>query len=175
MSRIISILVLFITLSACTAVDIRKYDGSVPELSIFDYFQGTTKGWGIVQNRKGELTRQFVVDINGYVNDQGELILDEDFHWRDGEKSTRTWIIGKIETHKYSGTAADVVNVAQGQSYGNVLNWQYTLNLKVDESTWKIDFDDWMFLQPDNVLINKAEMKKFGFRVGEITIVFVKQ
>lgn len=175
MLRIISVLVITLFLSSCSAIDIRQYDGSVPKLSLYDYFQGSTKGWGIVQNRKGELTRQFTVDINGYINKQGELVLDEDFHWRDGENSKRTWVIGKIDSHNYSGKAADVVNVAQGQSYGNVLNWQYTLNLKVDESTWKIDFDDWMFLQPDNVLINKAEMQKFGFRVGEVTIVFVKQ
>jgi hypothetical protein len=175
MSRLILIIVVIISLSACSGVDIREYRDFEPKLSIFEYFKGTTKGWGIVQDRKGELTRQFVVDINGYTNDKGELVLDEDFHWRDGEKSKRTWIIGKESAHIYNGRAADVAGVAQGQSYGNVLNWQYTLNLEVDESVWKIQFDDWMFLQPDNVLINKAEMTKFGFKVGEVTIVFVKQ
>jgi len=55
-----------------------------------------------------------------------------------------------------------------------VLNWQYLLNLKVDDSTWKIKFDDWMFLVTDQVLINKARMSKFGLTVGEVTIVFQK-
>lgn len=175
MTRLLLITALFLSLNACSAVDIQQYDGSVPKLSLFEYFQGSTKGWGIVQDRKGVLTRQFVVEIEGHVNEQGDLVLEEDFFWRNGEKSKRTWIIGKIDNHQYNGRAADVVNVAQGQSYGSVLNWQYTLNLKVEESTWKINFDDWMFLQPDNVLINKAIMKKFGFKVGEVTIVFVKQ
>jgi len=174
-TRIVILLVLISTLTACSAVDVRQYEGTTPRLNLLDYFHGSVKGWGIVQDRNGQLTRQFVVDIEGHVNDEGELVLDEDFYWRDGEESNRTWIIGKIDAHEYTGRAADVINTAQGKSYGNVLNWQYTLNLVVDESTWKIDFDDWMFLQPDNVLINKAEMKKFGFRVGEVTIVFVKQ
>ncbi|CAG36872.1 hypothetical protein DP2143 [Desulfotalea psychrophila LSv54] len=55
-----------------------------------------------------------------------------------------------------------------------MLNWQYQLNLKVDDSTWKINFDDWMFLLNDDMLINKATMSKFGFEVGEITIIFRK-
>ena len=175
MIRLLLLSALFLSLSACSAVDIRQYQGTDPQLSLFDYFQGSTKGWGIVQDRSGNLTRQFVVEIDGSINGQGELVLDEDFFWRDGEKSNRTWVIGEIDNHQYDGRADDVVNTAEGKSYGNVLNWRYTLNLKVDESTWKIDFDDWMFLQPDNVLINKAEMKKFGFKVGEVTIVFVKQ
>jgi hypothetical protein len=175
MLKILLISVFFLSLNACSAVDIRQYQETVPRLSLYNYFQGSTRGWGIVQNRKGVLTRQFVVDIEGRINEQGELVLDEKFLWRDGEKSTRVWTIAQIDSHQYNGNAADVANIAKGQSYGNVLNWQYTLNLKVDDSTWKIDFDDWMFLQPDNVLINKAEMKKFGFKVGEVTIVFFKQ
>jgi hypothetical protein len=175
MIKMLFIIALLLSLNGCSAVDIRQYENTTPKLSLFNYFQGSTKGWGMVQDRKGELTRQFVVEIEGHLNEQGELVIDENFFWNDGEKSNRTWTIGKIDSHQYNGRASDIVNLAQGKSYGSVLNWQYTLNLKVDESTWKINFDDWMFLQPDNVLINKAEMKKFGFRVGEVTIVFVKQ
>lgn len=174
MLRTFFALLLLMFLSGCFAVDIKTYEGTKPQLSLFDYFQGNSKGWGIVQNRKGELTRQFVVDIKGYLNEQGEIVLEEDFFWRNGEKSTRTWIINRLDNKKYTGRAADVVDVAQGSSSGSVLNWQYTLNLDVDGSTWEINFDDWMFLQQDNVLINKAKMEKFGFRVGEVTIVFMK-
>jgi hypothetical protein len=31
-----------------------------------------------------------------------------------------------------------------------------------------------MFLQPDDVLINKATVKKFGFTIGEVTLAFKK-
>lgn len=160
--------------TGCSTVDIKQYQGETPEFLLYEYFQGETKGWGIVQDRKGNLLRQFVVDIDGTVNEQGELILDEDFHWRDGEQSKRVWIIGKNGERSYTGRAGDVIDTAQGKAYGNVLNWQYRLNLEVDGRTWKINFDDWMFLQPDNVLINKATMTKLGFKVGEITIVFLK-
>ena len=35
-------------------------------------------------------------------------------------------------------------------------------------------FDDWMFLQPDDVLVNRATVSKFGFKVGEVTLFFTK-
>ncbi|TKB07269.1 DUF3833 domain-containing protein [Desulforhopalus sp. IMCC35007] len=171
-SIIISILLLL--LSGCSAIDMSRYSHNTPKLDLFDYFNGNTRGWGIVQDRKGTLTRQFVVDIVGQVNSKGNLVLDEHFDWSDGEKSQRIWELSKQSEHDYSGTAADVIESADGKLYGNVLNWKYLLNLKVDDTTWKIRFDDWMFLVSDELLLNKATMTKFGFKVGEVTIVFQK-
>jgi hypothetical protein len=171
-SIVISILVLL--LSGCSTVDMSRYSRNTPQLDLFDYFNGNTRGWGIVQDRKGTLTRQFVVDIVGQVNSKGNLVLEEHFDWSDGEKSQRTWELSKQSDHDYSGTAEDVISSADGKLYGNVLNWKYLLNLKVDDTTWKIRFDDWMYLVSDDLLLNKATMTKFGFKVGEVTIVFQK-
>lgn len=171
-SLIISMLI--ILLSGCSTIDLSQYSRNTPKLDLYDYFKGNTRGWGIVQDRKGTLTRQFVVDIVGQVNSKGNLVLEEHFDWSDGEKSQRTWELSKESDHDYSGTAEDVIDSADGKLYGNVLNWNYLLNLKVDDTTWKIRFDDWMFLVSDNLLLNKATMSKFGFKVGEVTIVFQK-
>jgi hypothetical protein len=173
MKYIITLFVL-IFLTSCSAVDMKQYGANSPKLDLFNYFIGETKGYGIVQDRKGTLTRQFTVDITGTIQADGSLKLYEEFDWSDGEKSTRTWIITKNDVHLYSGTAEDVASPADGIAYGNVLNWQYLLNLKVDDTTWKIKFDDWMFLVTDQVMINKAKMSKFGLTVGEVTIVFQK-
>lgn len=161
-------------LSACSSITVQQYAENTPRFDLIDFFSGDTRGWGIVQSRNGTLLRQFVVDIDGQINADGQLVLTEDFVWSDGEISQRIWTINQNEPGHYSGLAADVIGQAQGKAAGNVLNWSYDLNLEVDGSTWKIRFDDWMFLQQDNVLINRALMKKFGFRVGEITIVFGK-
>ena len=57
---------------------------------------------------------------------------------------------------------------------GNALRWRYVLEIPVDGRTYHIDFDDWMFLVSEKVLINRTSMSKFGFGVGEITISFTK-
>lgn len=171
--RIIITLLVFLTISGCSKNDLIQYEDNSPKFLLFDYFIGHTKGWGIVQDRQGNLIRQFVVQINGTI--EGDtLILDEDFSWSDGEKSKRIWIITKEGARHFSGTADDVVGTATGAAYGNVLHWNYHLNIEVDGSRWKVHLDDWMFLQPDDVLINKTKMSKFGIHLGDITITFQK-
>ena len=172
--RLLMGLLILAMLTGCSAVDMQQYRSNEPHLDLFSFFQGQTKGWGIVQDRKGNLTRQFTVDITGTVNSDGSLTLAEDFDWSDGEKSNRTWILTKLDAHSYTGTAEDVVNGASGTLYGNVLNLQYKLKLKIDDTSWKITFDDWMFLVDANLLLNKATMSKFGLKVGEVTIIFHK-
>lgn len=153
---------------------VEDYANNQPAFNLYNYFSGNTRGWGMVQDRGGNLKRQFVVDIVGTIEADGALVLDESFAWSDGEKSKRIWRINKIDPHHYTGKADDVVGEAQGKAYGNALNWSYVLNLPVKDKTYKINFDDWMFLQPDGVLLNRATMSKFGFRVGEVIIAFQK-
>lgn len=159
---------------SCSKVDLDQYVDNQPELDILSYFQGETTGWGIVQDRSGNVTRQFVVKITGTAEDDSTIVLDEKFSWSDGEQSTRVWVINKSASRSYTGRADDVVGTATGQASGNVINWRYHLNVVVDGSTWKLFLDDWLFLQPDQVLINKTSMSKFGIHLGDITIAFTK-
>jgi len=168
------IIIIFALLTGCSTIDMQRYASNEPPLDLFSFFQGHTQGFGMVQDRKNQLTRQFIVEIEGTVNSDGSLTLVEDFDWSDGERSNRTWVLTKLSAHRYSGEAEDVVNSASGTLYGNVLNWQYKLKLKVDDTTWQINFDDWMYLLSDEILLNKADMSKFGLKVGEVNIVFIK-
>ncbi|WP_028580164.1 DUF3833 domain-containing protein [Desulfogranum japonicum] len=165
---------ILLLLTGCSEINMEAYQENKPRFELMEYFSGHTKGWGIVQDRKGVLLRSFIVDIEGEISQGGQLVLHEEFNWSDGEQSARTWILSKKDDHKYVGTAADVIGEADGVLFGNVLNWQYQLDLKVKESNWQITFDDWMFMVADETVINRATMSKFGFRVGEVTIVFQK-
>ena len=40
---------------------------------------------------------------------------------------------------------------------------------------YHVDFDDWMFLMNDKVMMNRSYMSKWGFRLGEVTLTFVKR
>jgi hypothetical protein len=172
--RFVQGLILIFLITGCSKIDISHYAENSPELDIFSYFEGKTTGWGVVQNRSGKLLRQFKVTIDGSFTDENTLVLDEDFIWSDGEESKRVWTIKKTDKGTYVGTADDVVGTAQGISSGNALHWQYHLNIETDGSTWKIFFDDWMFLQQDQIVINRASMSKFGIHLGDITIAFSK-
>ncbi len=96
----LTILITVLLIAGCSAIDLTAYKDNEPKLELFDYFLGETRGWGIVQDRKGVLLRQFEVDIEGIINERGELVLNEEFIWSDGEESTRTWILSSSDPHK---------------------------------------------------------------------------
>ena len=73
-----------------------------------------------------------------------------------------------------SSQVADVLGEAVGEVSGNALHWRYQLLLKVDGSTYVVDFDDWMFLLDQRVMLNRARMSKWGVDLGEVTLSFYK-
>ena len=165
---------IFLLTSSCTnKMDIEKFKESKPKFSLENYFEGKTEAWGMFHDRFGNLKRTFKVDITGTL-ESDILTLDEKFLYDDGEKDSRVWTIKILGNNQYSGTASDVVGEAKGISEGNALNWKYKLNLKVGDSTILVDFDDWMFLQDRNILMNRAEVKKWGLNIGVVSITFLK-
>ena len=45
----------------------------------------------------------------------------------------------------------------------------------LDGKTYDVQFDDWMFLMDERVMLNKAVMTKWGIRLGEVTLSFVRR
>ena len=176
--KIVNSILLIITLALVTScsnnMKPEDFKGKEPRLVIEEYLSGNVKAWGVLQNRSGKVTRQFKADLNGKW-DGSQLILDEVFNWTDGEKQTRQWTITKIDEHNYEGTASDVVGKAKGYSYGPAFKFEYVLLVPVKGKEIKITFDDWIFMQDEKVAINRAKMTKFGFKVAELTVFFVKE
>ena len=174
MKTIFTILVA-ILLTNCSGNMMKPIDfkDQKPRLIIEDYLSGNVKAWGILQNRFGKVTRQFSAELNG-TWDGKQLILDEKFNWSDGKIQKRQWTINKLDEHIYEGTAGDVVGTAKGFSYGPAFKFEYVLLVPVKGREIKITFDDWIFKQDEKVAINRATMTKFGIKVAELTVLFVK-
>ncbi|MCW8329362.1 DUF3833 domain-containing protein [Photobacterium sp. SDRW27] len=163
-----------ITLLMGCSTSIDEYRAAGPEFNLFEYFEGETLAWGMLQDRSGKQIRRLEVTIFGRV--KGNILtLEEDFTFDDGEKQQRTWVITRTMDGSYIGRADDVVGEATGKAIGNALNWQYVLRVPVDETTYDISFDDWMFRQDKERMFNIAKMKKWGFTVGTLTLFFEKQ
>ncbi len=147
------------------------YRDTSPRLLFEEYFLGPVTATGIFQDRRGRVKRSFVVQMEGRWQGE-EFVLEEDFLYNDGVKEHRTWRLRKLDEHRYVGRSDDVVGTASGETYGNTLHRKYDLLLRVDNRTWKVHFDDWMFLQTNGVLINRAKMSKFGIELGEVILFF---
>ena len=171
--RILLLFFLILILNSCSEMKPEDYKNTKPIIKIEEYFQGNVNAWGIFQSRSGEVKRQFTAKMTGSF-DGKDLILNEDFIWNDGEKQNRRWVIKKIGENKYEGTASDVVGIAKGVSYGTAFKFEYDLIIPYKNKKIKVSFDDWIFQQDEKVAINKATISKFGFKVGELTVLFVK-
>jgi hypothetical protein len=163
-----------VLLAGCASVDPSKYANQQPKLDVQQYFNGTLDAWGMFQDRSGEVVKRFRVVMKcQWKGDTGTL--DEDFTYSDGSKQKRVWTLRKVGPDRFIGTAADVVGEAVGIVSGNALRWQYVLALPVDGTVYNVSMEDWMFLMDDKVMLNRAEMSKFGVKVGSVTLSFAKR
>jgi hypothetical protein len=176
-----------ILLGGCASQDIAGYANQQPVLELQKYFDGTLDAYGVFTDRSGTVVKRFTVVMQcSWDGDAG--VLDEDFHYSDGTRQKRVWRLKKLGQGRFVGHADDVVGEAVGESRGNAFHWNYTLKLplgsqpgdasplqSVGVTAVEVQFDDWMYLVTDKVMLNKATMSKFGVRLGEVTLSFSKR
>ncbi|GAA5168399.1 DUF3833 domain-containing protein [Viridibacterium curvum] len=161
-------------LMSCASVEIGDYAKENPTLDLRTYFNGTVDAWGIFRDRSGKVVKRFTVVIDSkWQGDTG--VLDERFVYSDGTTQQRIWTLKRQSDGSYIGTAADVVGEARGELAGNALRWRYVMALDVDGKIYNVDFDDWMYLMDDKVMLNVSAMSKFGIHLGEVTLSFKKR
>ena len=161
-------------LAGCAAPTPADYAAQRPLLDLKTYFNGELVAHGIFTDRSGKVARRFTVLMTGTWNGN-EGVLDERFTYSDGKTERRVWRLTDLGNGRWEGRADDVVGVATGEAAGNALNWRYTLALPVDGKVYEVQFDDWMYLMDERVMLNKAVMSKFGIRLGEVTLSFTKK
>lgn len=158
----------------CSGMDINDYHDNTPQLDLQSYLNGNIKGYGIIQDRSGNVTKRF--DFSGHAVWHGNKgVFDEKIIYTNGKVESREWLLSKISESEYEATTADVIRKAKIQVSGNAMNWQYVMDVKVDNDTYRLKFDDWMFLIDETHLINRNYFKKFGITVGELTLYMEKQ
>ncbi len=150
----------------------EHYAGEQPVLKLEEYLNGALIAVGTVQDYRGAVTRRMCVELKGSWVD-GVGTLDEQFYFDDGERQQRIWTL-KPSAEGYVGTAADVKDEASGAVGGFALNWRYGMDLDVDGSSYAVTFDDWLYQVDERYLLNRADIRKFGVTVAEVTLMFDK-
>ncbi len=153
---------------------LTDYTNTQPKADIKDYFNGPIKAWGIVQDWRGRVVSRFDVDMIGsWENNIGTL--KESFHYYDGSTQKRVWTIQQTSDGHYEGTADDIIGKAKGHTEGSAINWHYTMDIPVNDTTYRLKLDDWMWQMNDGILINRSYLKKLGITVAELTLFMQKQ
>ncbi|MCF7699033.1 DUF3833 domain-containing protein [Loktanella sp. M215] len=175
-----ALLIAFSLLAACTGKpSFQDASLSDAKLNLEDFFDGDLVAYGQFQDILGTVRRSFVVNIHGDW-DGRILTLTEDFVYEDGSTEQRVWSLTKTGDDTWTGTAPGVIGTAQGREQDNRFNWTYEIDLPVPSAdgtskTMRVTFDDWMWLQTDTRLFNRAYIKRYGIDIGDVSISFEKQ
>lgn len=144
------------------------------DLELEQFFSGPLIAHGQFQDRFGTVRARFRVDMQGYWDGE-TLRLEEDFTYDSGRTDRRVWTLRQTGPESWEGTAPDVIGTARGQEQGDTFNWTYSAELvQEDGSTFRADFDDWMWKLSDTRLLNRAYVRRFGVTLGEVIIYFEK-
>ena len=174
----------FVFLAACTGKpSFNDASLSDRELNLEQFFDGQFTAYGQFQDILGTVRRQFVVTIHGDWDGE-RLRLVEDFVYEDGSTEQRVWTLRKtgptVADQTWVGTAPGVIGTATGREQGDRFNWRYEIDLPVPSAdgpteTLRVQFDDWMWQQSDDWLLNIAYVKRFGLDIGQVVISFEKE
>ncbi len=169
-------LFLLLTLTySCSSLKVTDYKKAEPKLNLKEFFQGKIKAKGIVQDRSRKVIKRFDVDIIATSPQKNIIKLDESFVYSDKTTSKRVWTLKEMAPNNFEASAADVIGKAKGQTAGNTFYFEYTLEIPVDGTIYHINLEDWMILLDKKTLMARSYMSKWGFDIGEITIIMQKE
>jgi len=162
---------LILMLALVAGCSTPTYEHLGPKFEIDKLLQGELHAYGIVRDRSGNLLRRFKVNMTGRWNDQGTGTLDEQFLYDDGERSERLWTFTPSGDGGYIGSANDTLSEAVVRVDGPVLTLKYRIALEVGEANYEVVFDDALYAIDDKRIVNVSDIRKFGFKVGEVVLV----
>lgn len=176
MKKICFILIVAVGLTGCaTSLDGERYRSVGPSFDLFEFFNGTVRAWGLVQDRGGEVVQKFEVKIRGTVAGN-QITLDETFRYAIGTgPEKRVWKVDRLDNGEYRGVANDLLGEATGLLYGNAFRWSYRMEIPVGNILYEVGFQDWFWAIDDRRLFNRSYIQKFGFDMAEVTIFMERQ
>lgn len=154
---------------------IESYRDESPSFQFRDFLDGKLTGWGVFSNRSGKIEQRFCIDMQaGWNEERGWLI--EEFHFSDGRSQRREWSFEQLGPDQFTGRANDSVGTAHGQAVGPSMRWRYTLALPTDSfDELTLDFDYWMHSVDAGTVLNRAEISKYGLRLGDALVIFRRE
>ena len=132
---------------------------------------GHTRARGLFEDRFGRLRRRFEVEMHGAWKG-GLFVLDESLRYDDGTLETRTWMVTPTAGGRFTATCPDCLGLAHGTCSEGMVRTLYRFRLQLQSRVVIVDFDDRLYRIDDDFAVNRATMRKWGIRLGELTLFF---
>ena len=143
------------------------------QFDLLAYFEGETLAEGVFESRSGEVKRRFHVEMTGRT-EAGTLVLDERFLFDNGERQQRCWRLARTGATGFTGHCEDAVRAADGHFAEGCAYMRSALRLKVGRRLIPMQFDDVFYDTGAGTVMNRSTVSKWGFRLGQVLILFRK-
>ena len=154
------------------AQSLSDYAGEAPEFNVRTSLGGVFLADGVIYDYSGRVNARFRANITGKFNETGG-VMDEEFFYADrAEPQHRQWRITYTGPQTFTAEADDIVGTALGEASGNALRFTYKLRLPERLGGHVLDVVDWLYLMEDGTIVNRSDMRKFGFRAAELIAIF---
>lgn len=143
------------------------YTGTTPAFDMKTHLSGPILSEGLVYGPTGKMTNSFVAKMEGDWNgDTGTL--REEFTYSNGSTQSRLWTLKLGADNSFTATADDIIGEARGTVSGSTITMKYTIVLPEAAGGHRLNVTDWLYLTEDGVIMNRAELRKFGVKVAEL-------
>jgi Protein of unknown function (DUF3833) len=168
--RLSPLLAAVFVLSACASPPkLPPETGQTPFVIERD-LMGSTTARGEFSAING-VKRGFTAELTG-TRSGDTFTLNERFAYDDGEKDEKTWVLTLKGDGQYTGTREDVVGEARGWQDGPAFRLAYDVRLPNEkgEPGMQVRFQDVMVLTTDGVVLNNANVGKWGFQIAKVKL-----
>lgn len=167
-------LMMAIFLGGCASKSVESFGGGRPLLKPEVYFAGQTHSWGIFETPDGKPTKTIWTQTSGKW-DGAVLHFEQDIQMQDGSSQHRSWLIRRVDEHRYTATGTGIIGIARGTAYGNVFHLDFTLDAAPGNPLAHVHMSQWMYLQTDGkTLVNEDTITKAGILILDVTELFRK-
>ncbi|WP_170762629.1 DUF3833 domain-containing protein [Ruegeria lacuscaerulensis] len=143
------------------------YTGTGPTFLMKENLNGEILSEGLIYGPNGKMSNSFAARMVGEWD--GNIgTLAEYFTYSNGKKMTRKWYLTLGTGNTFTAKADDIVGEGQGTISGSTVKLTYRIILPEDAGGHTLDVTDWMYLTENGVIMNRSEMRKFGFKVAEL-------
>jgi hypothetical protein len=165
----------FIKITACclaasfagcmTPLPPSSFAGGTPEMRPEVFFAGTTRSGGVLEDRAGAPTEQFQVEGKGETLPDGSFRLTQRVQFDADPPTTRTWVMRRLDAHRYTATLTDASGIVEGEAYGNLFHLRYPM-----KHPFAGRMEQWLYLQPDGrTVVNEATVSVLGITAAHLS------
>jgi hypothetical protein len=141
------------------------FDGGAPQMRPELFFAGATNSSGVLANRTGAPTRRLHVKGSGLAQPDGSFRLEQSVTFDQDAPQMRTWVLRRLDAHRYTATLTDASGTVEAEAYGDVFHLRYPM-----KTPFGGQMEQWMYLQPDGrTVMNEATVRVFGVVVAHLS------